>query len=171
MGYYVSINGTICIPKDKMTAAYEAMCELNKYDSLKNGGVYPPRADGFDEELGYNPDCWFSWLSPNYPAECKTFNDIFEHLGFDVYTADHIADASKNEITFSYSDKIGQESLFFAVLVPFVEWGEIHYTGEDNEQWLYKYEDGKFRLYDGITTFQYNRDVVIEPEELTNSNT
>lgn len=144
MGYYVQGHGSITIDKNEITSAYKAMCALNQDDSLKRGGrsggngpdQNSPRPDG----LNYHPARWFSWLDPNYPDTCLTFDKILEQLGFD-FTINDNGDVATYDL--HYDNKTGQEELFLEAIAPYVISGELEWSGEDGQMWKNVFVDSK----------------------------
>lgn len=156
MGYYVSTEEqSIFVSKEHFADAYKAMCALNDHDDLKSGGSWGgdglTRNDPRPAGMTYHPARWFSWMDANYPETCKTFQDIFRSMGFDMSFDD---DGNLNALY--YNDKIGAEEHFIGAIAPYVKAGShILWRGEDGEMWLY-YFDGKQMVVEGI-----NKDALI----------
>lgn len=146
MGYYVRGHGSLSIDKNDIDKAYEAMCELNDHDDMKRGGRYggvgsadSVRPDG----LNYHPGKWFSWMDPNYPDTCPTFEAVLKDLGFD-FSVTNNGDVST--FLMNYDNKTGQEDLFMEAIAPFVISGEFEWSGEDGHMWKWEYVDGKMEV-------------------------
>ena len=157
MGYYVDISEyDIRIKKENFENAYKAMCELNKRDDLKNGGGganeynvgwNDPRPEGLD----YHPAKWFSWMDANYPATCKTMEDILHSLGFEMLKYDDNGDL----IGFYYSSKIGAEDYFFNAIAEYIEPKSfVNWRGEDGESWQWYFDNGVMTIRVGKTVYE-----------------
>lgn len=135
MGYNVMLtNADFRIDKDKLDAAYQAMCELNKHDELKTGGSYGP---------GGKTEAWFAWMDPNYPETCQSAEEIFHELGFETAT-----DGNGTLSLEAYDSKAGAEDLFLSAAGPFTRPGSfVEWEGEDGERWRTDYsgEDARTR--------------------------
>lgn len=135
MGYCVNIrNSTAVIRKKNLDTAYKRLCDLNKRDDLKRGGRY---------EAGKMKERWFSWMDPNYPAKCKTTENILNDLGFDLYT-----DSKGDLYITNYDNKSGQEDLFLETISDLIE-GWIEWSGEDGYLWKETFGGKKVKRVDG----------------------
>ena len=133
MGYYVeTVEIDISLSKEHYAQAYEIMCDLNELDDYKQGGSF-----GAGKDVK-----WFSWMTADYPSECKNPQEIFEMLGFECYE-----DETHLWLT-NYDSKIGQEDLFLSSICPLL-YGYIKWRGEDGEEWMDN--------YDGMTVKRYYR--------------
>jgi len=139
MGYYVNISeSSLLIKKENFESCYEAMCDLNNNNSIKNGGAYGVDIQ-YVEGNKWDKNKWFSWMDWNYPETCKTFIDILEKLGFEYFKFDE----QGNLVELNYGSKIGQEQLFFEAIAPYIGKGSyINWVGEDNLMWQW-YFNGK----------------------------
>lgn len=156
MGYYVTGDGFVSIKTNDIPSAYKALCDLNQRDDLKRGGSYggggidqsSPRPDG----LNYHPARWFSWMDANYPDTLHSVDEILTSLGFDFVIK---VTGDETFYTLNYDNKIGQENEFFTALAPFIVSGEVYWRGEDGNHWMWKFEDGKLKWFDGEVTYTY----------------
>ena len=144
MGYFVFLqDADFRIASKNFNSCLSAMNKLNDYDAIKRGGCLGAdevRPDGFN----YNPNKWFSWLDPNYPEKAKTLRELFWELGFDF----SLEDGDYLKIT-GYDNKMGQESLFFDVIAPWVEPGSyIDWIGEDKDSWRWSFDGEKMLIKD-----------------------
>jgi hypothetical protein len=164
MGYYVDIaNSDFFLPKEEFGKAYELMCSLNQKDELKSGGGWSedtnpnqPRPEGLD----YHPARWFSWMDANYPAKCKTVVDVFQELGFDLNF-----DSDENINGLYYSNKIGDESYFLAIIAPCVKDGSsIEWRGEDGEMWKHVYINQKMYLFEPEISWRIANEITTTSE-------
>lgn len=155
MGYYVDIqsiktNGAIIKAKN-IQKAYEALCELNSnpaYDLLKDGGVYGGendvnKSDKRPEGLDYHPARWFSWMSSDYHKNLKDLKEILNELALNP-----VFDEKGNLVDISYSDKTGNEDIFFCALAPYIENDtEIVWRGEEGEMWKWHFKNGEMFVH------------------------
>lgn len=161
MGYYVNIssikhNGAI-IKEANIEAAYLALCDLNsnpKYDMLKSGGSYGGednvnKSNQRPEGLDYHPARWFSWMSAHYHKNLKNLTEILEALGFTV-----TFDEKGNLIDLSYSDKTGNEDIFFCAIAPYIENDtEIVWNGEEGDKWKWSFQNGEMFTHSSKVMF------------------
>ena len=146
MGYYVNGNGQLRIKAENLGKAHEALMALQDA---------PPKAKRGGSSGGSEaPRYWYSWM----PEDLRTLPDtksVFETLGFEV------SDDENGDLLIScYDNKTGQEEVFFAAAAPFIEDDEYEWTGEDNDFWLWKFEDGRMFV-------RYGKREYGESEEIT----
>lgn len=150
MGYYVTGEGSIIIPADKLDAAYDALVELNRREDLKSvrhGRTRPKPADS--TSVAASPDKWFSWMDWNYDEIFTDAKSILEDVGFEIY------DNEGEYIVLRYYDyKIGAEEHFVRAIAPYVEPdSEMVWTGKNGEKWRWIFEDGKMIVQQAIITW------------------
>lgn len=130
MGYYVSGGGNECrILAEYKNEAYRLMCELNKHDDLKSGGGRTAK--------------WFSWMSADYPSDCKNAAEILEMLGFEVSEADN-GDLSLD----AFESKSGDEDKFLDAIGHLMR-GEFFWQGEDGERWKHEFGPDGMKVLEG----------------------
>ena len=166
MGYYVDLikvdgssTNKIMIKKENLQAAYDALCVLNtdpQYDILKGGGLYTSDGVSINDErpegLDYHPGRWFSWMDADYHKNRKTLEEILNSIGFDTHF-----DSQGNLSYVNYSDKTGNEDIFFCALAPFIEDGvEMIWRGEEGEQWKWVFTNGEMLIHQGRVFFTKN---------------
>lgn len=146
MGYNVMLTAAdYRIDKDKLDAAYRAMCELNKRDELKTGGSYGQRPDGTYGQISTH----FAWMDANYPQTCQDAAQIFKELGFGV-----AVDGNGTLSLEGYDSKAGAEELFLAAAAPFARPGSyVEWEGEDGERWRTDYNGEGVRTRAGRTVW------------------
>ena len=142
MGYYVNIVESNCkIKKENIDAAYNAVCELNRYDDMKRGGQWGsnlPVKPSDSKSVSNSPHKWFSWMAWNYDEVCDNLVEVLEMLGFYIYEAEDAIEIN------GYDSKAGQENIFLDALAPYIENGSyIRWRGEDDEMWSNIFEDGQ----------------------------
>ena len=154
MGYFVQGHGTIVLRPNTEHSAYKALCALNDRDDLKRGGRWGGENDSNSERpqgMDHHPGKWFSWMDPNFPAECSTLKSVLEMLGFETnitYTLE-----SNVHITLAYDNKTGQEELFVQALAPFAVHGSIEWRGEDGAMWKEVLSGGTYKVLQGKIIF------------------
>jgi len=130
MGYYVTLTDSqFVVPETPEVLA--AIHEMEtKYNDLKRGGG--------------GGKSWFSWM-PDLRT-LTSVKDVFQTLGF------HCCINEEGGVSlYGYDDKTGQESIFLAVVAPFVEEGSFtQWLGEEGEVWKYVVKDGKLHEVAGV---------------------
>lgn len=156
MGYNVTGNGNIVIPKENLDEAYKVLCALNDRDDLKNGGSWggggidasSPRPAG----MNYHPAKWFSWMHANYPEVCPTTQSIFEQLDFWC----HVNDAGDLVIS-GYDNKTGAEDIFLAAVSHLMTKGSyMEWVGEDGAQWRNEFGGKEVKNFSAVIQWVRN---------------
>lgn len=144
MGYYVdTAEQEMIIKKDQFDNCYKAMCELNDHNELKHGGCFGSENNEKSKHPKWDENKWFSWLEWNYPETCSNFIELLQEIGFENLKYDE----EGNLIGFYYSNKTGQENLFFNAIAPYITKGSyINWRGEDGELWQW-YFDGEKMIH------------------------
>jgi hypothetical protein len=126
MGYYVEIKDSdFLIPNEHLDAAFEALKEINKDDSLKRGG---------NGRGGH----WFAWMDEDYDKTARDTQHIFEMLRIDfTMTQDGLW-------IYDYESKLGDERHFLHAVAPYVTDGAvILWVGEDTEYFIDVFHDSQ----------------------------
>lgn len=141
MGYHVQVtSGNIVINKDKLEAAYLAMCALNEtHDSEKRGGSFTN---------GKQDKKWFSWMSADFPKTCADAQAVLMEVGFETHY-----DVDGNLVIDCYDSKTGQEQLFLEAIAPFAK-GHLIFLGEDGCQYKLAIVNDKLVHQEGKVVFQ-----------------
>jgi hypothetical protein len=178
MGYYVHLqyidtkdNTNIIIKKENIDAAYAALCELNtnpKYDILKSGGKYGgdsvAKNDNRPDNLDHHPARWFSWMESDYHKHTKNLEEILACIGFDFEFKDG------NLCDLRYSDKTGNEDIFFCALAPFIENGvEIVWSGEEGERWKWIFNNGEMFFHESKVLYKKQGSKITLDSRIKNS--
>lgn len=144
MGYYIRITeSTFQLDKAFLPQAYEAMCALNKDDSLKSGRSMGTLPDGTYGLISSH----FAWMHKDYPERVDSAAGVLRELGFDV-------EEDENGIRITYYDsKVGDEVHFLRALAPWAT-GEIEWVSEEGEQWKYVFGDGTMKEYEGYVQYR-----------------
>lgn len=149
MGYYVSGNGALRIKSENLGKAYEALMALQDAPTkAKRGG-----SSGGDKA----PRFWYSWM----PEDLRTLADttaVFAELGFET----RIEEPTGDLIISCYDNKSGQEDVFVAAAAPFIEDGEYEWTGEDNDFWMWKFEDGRMFVRYGKREYGEREEILVD---------
>jgi hypothetical protein len=163
MGYYTNIvNSTCVLPAKNKDKAYKILCDLNNRNDLKTGGLYPQPANP-PKNKPY-PEKWFSWMDWNYHETCKTVEEIFQALGFDVATeangdvrienydsktdAKYMKKGSKIYVTGTFN-----EDVFFKAIAKLLK-GEIKWHGEDDSTWKWIFSSKGMKTMRGFTVYR-----------------
>jgi len=147
MGYYVNTEDiNVVVPKDLLEDAYEAICDLNQHDDLKQGGSWGP-----DESKN---QYWFSWMPEDIRAACPDLLAVVNEIGFDSKY-----DEAGNLVLGHYSNKTGQEDLLIDAIAPFVQEGSyVIWRGEDNSYYKWEFNDGKMLVIPGEVEVRWHTD-------------
>ena len=135
MGYYMSmVERSFKIKaedKGKALEAIKAMFEPERLNKEGNGGSWGG---------GAKTETWYSWVDTKASLACKTLEDAIKEWGWELIVDEESGDV----VDISYEEnKIGQESLMFTAIAPYVEEGSfLHMNGEDGSQWRWYFEDG-----------------------------
>lgn len=133
MGYYISIqNIDVKIRHSNKTACMEAIRGLVGKETIKDGSgrhfSWVDRDFSSKRNLREMMKCW-RW-------SCKNKGNFFvveEFLG----------------------EKYGDDELLFTALAPYIEAGsEIHFIGEDGDQWKYVFDGKSLKELRGNVTFE-----------------
>jgi hypothetical protein len=154
MGYYVEIvDGAVVIPKDKLSAAYRALVELNDHDELKIGGQKPEVLWDKAKDR-WNPNRWFSWMPYDYPDKLKNAKDVLDAVGFDC-----LIDNYGSLVISYYNSKTGCEREFLNAIAPFVNPGcYLDWEGEERERWCNKFDGKTMKTVGIIVTYTEEED-------------
>lgn len=161
MGYYVETMGTNAkISAGNLQAAYEAMCAINEtqHDKKHGGGFVGHGVSNgkpqYSQSVSPDNTKWFSWMEWNYDETCDSAQEILDMLGFDTYMM------GGDLIISGYSNKMGQEELFFQAAAPFIEpvAGDepsyIEWRGDEGEMWRWEFHDGELTERIGVVRWE-----------------
>ena len=152
MGYYISTKqSSFSIRTEDFSKFFLLVQELMSDESvarLGNGGLY---ADGKLAEL------WFSWVvTADVRQACvdRDIRRVFAEWGYDLdFIVGH---GEVTEFRLKIRDggaKIGDEEKFFAAIAPVVVSGSfLDCHGEDDSNWRWLWESGKFFSQDVVRT-------------------
>lgn len=151
MGYYIKTKYThFAIRTADLPRFFDLVSSLMTDESIEkhgNGGSYAN---------GGKTQSWFSWVSTENVRKAVEDRDIvriFEDWGYEL---DFINEA--DGVTYYRLDirngeaKIGDEEKFFAAIAPVVVDGSfIDVEGEDDAEWRWTWENGKFYSQDVVS--------------------
>ncbi|MGA1739113.1 MAG: hypothetical protein ACO4AM_07520 [Candidatus Nanopelagicaceae bacterium] len=144
MGYYIRTpNTSFAIRTENLPRFFDLVSNLMSDENIEENG------QGGSWSGGVKRQGWYSWVSTDKVRRAVLDRDIhavFEEWGYDL------------EITVEYDGvtnffldirggeaKIGDEETFFAAIAPVVEDGSfLDVKGEDDEEWRWMWENGKF---------------------------
>lgn len=134
MGYHADTTGVdFIIPEENLTAAFEALKELDKRDELKSGFAYGTLPDGSYGKT----ETYFAWMPADWVSQFPTVGRVLAELGFDVSSEKGGGDLE----IYGYSAKTGDERHFLEALAPFVKPGSyLEWEGEDRERWRWDFD-------------------------------
>jgi len=126
MGYYITAEGTIEMPRSLEDEALHALTMLNYAHEQKRAGSarYPPEYDPFETR-------WYSWMPPRYHETVGSVTEVLELVGFEVTKT---RAAGLDVYTLVYDNKTGQEDVFLNRLAEFAHI-VIEVKGEDGAMW------------------------------------
>jgi hypothetical protein len=147
MGYYVTAQGTIEMPRSLEAEALHALRMLNYQHELKRGRRSPATGNPFD-------DSWYAWIPERYheDPDINSVQDILEMVGYEVTLA---RKAGLNVYTLLYDNKTGQEEVFLNCLAGYAQ-VSIDMLGEDGQRWRWVNAKAGAPLewHDAIVTYE-----------------
>jgi len=162
MGYYIQTPQTsFAIRTDNLPRFFDLVSNLMSDENVEENG------HGGSYANGGKTQSWYSWVSTENVRKAVADRDIgrvFEEWGYEL---DFISE--ENGITHYRLDirggdaKIGDEETFFAAIAPVVVHGcFVDVRGEDDAEWRWLWENGKFYSQDVFSkTVHYG-----EPNEI-----
>ena len=124
MGYYITAEGTIEMPRSLHDEALHALKMLNYQHEMKRAGTYPKTGDPF-------VDYRYSWMPERWHETVKTVTEVLDLVGFHV---DKHRKAGLDVYTLVYDNKTGQEDVFLNCLADYAQ-VDVEFTGEDGLRW------------------------------------
>ena len=126
MGYYITAEGTIEMPRSLEAEALHALKMLNYDHEQKRGGSarYPSEYDPFETR-------WYSWMPPRYHETVGSIAEVLELVGFEVTKT---RAAGLDVYTLVYDNKTGQEDVFLNCLARYAQ-VTVDVVGEDGARW------------------------------------
>jgi hypothetical protein len=150
MGYYIRTPQTsFAIRTENLPRFFELVTNLMSDENVEENG------HGGSYANGGKTRSWYSWVNTEEVRQAAASGDIsavFAGWGYDLELTNEY-----NGVTNYYLDirggdaKIGDEETFFAAIAPVVEDGSfLDVIGEDDTQWRWMWENGKFYSQDVI---------------------
>ena len=144
MGYCVNMCPDITIPKEKLQDALDAINEIMEPEVVNEHG------GGETARGGKTIAKFYSWVST--PPGNK-FDDILTAFKEWRYPA-RLNDKGDLRCTQFRGEKLGDDSLFFAVIAPYVKKGsEVTCEGEDGMHWRYFFNGKTMKEQNGRVTY------------------
>lgn len=143
MGYYIYASGTVSFNAKDEPKIVDALKRLNYRHDLKHSGGVPKTGDVWEDK-------WFAWMPPRYHEDdsITTVAQILNLLGYNTERA-HLPAVAWNYregdtvLSVENDGKLGDESLFFAVMAQQGCLVDVWVTGEDETwQWRSNGEEG-----------------------------
>jgi hypothetical protein len=149
MGYYISTPNThFAIRTADLPRFFDLVSNLMSDKNIEENGH-----GGSFSIKGEKTEFWYSWVNTEavrLAVDNRDIQKIFAEWGYEL---DFINE--ENGVTIYRLDirngdaKIGDEETFFAAIAPVVEDGSfIDVRGEDDGQWRWMWENGKFYSQD-----------------------
>ena len=130
MGYYVEYNIDASFKKEdapKVLAAINALHDPDLIKKQASGGLW----SGCEKKK-----CWYSWVDNPPVGGWTDIGDAFLAWRFELSD-------EGNCFAFDWvGEKLGDEEFFFQALAPYLI-GDIYARGEDNDEWGFRFRDGK----------------------------
>jgi len=144
MGYYIRTPQTsFAIRMENISRFFDLVDNLMSDENIEENG------QGGSQTDGRKTASWYSWVNTDAVRRAVSDRDIrmvFQEWGYDL---EHTTE--ENGVMHFYLDirngdaKIGDEETFFAAIAPVVEDGSfIDVRGEDDAEWRWMGENGKF---------------------------
>ena len=124
MGYYISAEGVIEMPRSLESEALHALKMLNYDHEAKRGGILGNPEATFETR-------WYSWMPERWHDDVASIGDVLELVGFGV---DKSRMAGLDVYTLTYDNKTGQEEVFLNRLADYAQ-VDVEFTGEDGLRW------------------------------------
>ena len=144
MGYYISTHqSSFSIRTEDFSRFFALVQELMSDESIDRLGFGGRYADGKKFES------WFSWVVTEDVRQACVDRDIrrvFAEWGYDLDFVQGYGEASAFSLEIRDGGaKLGDEEKFFAAIAPVVVSGSfLDCQGENNEDWRWLWENGKF---------------------------
>ena len=149
MGYYIRTTQTsFAIRTKNLPRFFDLVANLMSDENVEENG----------QGGSYNGACgktrsWYSWVNTDNVRNSVADRDIvrvFKEWGYDLELMNETNGMSNYSLYIRDGDaKIGDEETFFAAIAPVVEDGSfLDVVGEDDTQWRWMWENGKFFVQD-----------------------
>jgi len=145
MGYYITAEGTIEMPRSLESEALHALKMLNYDHEQKRAGAFPKTDDPF---YSYR----YSWMPERWHDTVKSVQDVLELVGFHVEKQRF---SGLDVYTLTYDSKTGQEDVFLNCLAGYAQ-VEVEVVGEDGARWRWANAKAGSPLeyHEAITTYK-----------------
>lgn len=151
MGYYIRTPQTsFAIRTENLPRFFELVANLMSDENIEENGH-----GGSWNGNGAKMRGWYSWVNTDNVRNAVVDRDIsgvFKEWGYDLEFTSEYEGVCNYYLDIRGGDaKIGDEETFFAAIAPVVEDGSfLDVTGEDDAQWRWMWENGKFYSQDVI---------------------
>ena len=149
MGYYIRTPQTsFAIRTNNLPRFFDLVSNLMSDKNVEENGH-----GGSFGGNGVKTRSWYSWVNTEEVRKAAADRDIsrvFAEWGYDLELANEYDGVSNYYLDIRGGDaKIGDEETFFAAIAPVVEAGSfLDVMGEDDAQWRWMWENGKFYSQD-----------------------
>lgn len=162
MGYYIQTPQTsFAIRTDNLPRFFDLVSNLMSDENVEENG------NGGSYANGGKTQSWYSWVSTENVRKAVADRDIvriFEEWGYELDFINEENGESIYRLDIRGGEaKIGDEETFFAAIAPVVVHGcFVDVRGEDDAEWRWLWENGKFYSQDVFSkTVHYG-----EPNEI-----
>lgn len=144
MGYYIRTpNTSFAIRTENLPRFFDLVSNLMSDENIEENG------QGGSWSGGVKRQAWYSWVDTDKVRRAVLDRDIravFEAWGYDLELTNEYDGVTNFFLDIRGGDaKIGDEETFFAAIAPVVEDGSfLDVKGEDDEEWRWMWENGKF---------------------------
>ena len=151
MGYYVSYNIDVVIPKDKVRPCLAAINALHSDENLES------RASGGQSgrdsaSLPLRQRKWYSFTRNPGDNGFMDLLDAFTTWRFEPHTCNEDGDIA---LGYWNGEKLGDESILFETIAPFVkEGGTIEAQGEEGEKWRFLFTNGQMKTQQAVISWK-----------------
>jgi len=144
MGYYINTRFTsFAILTKNLPRFFDLVDNLMSDKNIKKHG------NGGSWQGNTQMKSWFSWVNTDAVRKASANKDIvavFDEWGYELTLLTDECGVSAYSLNIRNGNaKIGDEEKFFAAIAPVVEDGSfIDVVGEDDQEWRWMWENGKF---------------------------
>jgi hypothetical protein len=150
MGYYIRTPQTsFAIHMENISRFFNLVDNLMSDENIEENG------HGGSQTDGRKTASWYSWVNTDAVRRAVSDRDIrmvFQEWGYDLEHTNEEDGVMHFYLDIRNGDaKIGDEETFFAAIAPVVEDGSfIDVRGEDDAEWRWMWENGKFYSQDVV---------------------
>ena len=151
MGYYIQTPQTsFRIRTEDLPRFFDLVANLMSDENIEENGT------GGTYQGGIKRQGWYAWVDTDTVRKAAADRDIIRVFGAWGYDLELVNEENGESIYFldirGGDAKIGNEETFFAAIAPVVVHGSfIDVRGEDDAEWRWLWENGKFYSQDVVS--------------------